>query len=44
MEMGKDRDKVFHLLDQFASHHEGPLLRFKPREHAEADLCDVIVD
>jgi hypothetical protein len=34
-EVGNEQDRVFHVLDQQGSDHSGPLLMFKPREHAE---------
>jgi hypothetical protein len=42
--MGSDQDKVFHMLDQQGSDHSGPLLVFKPRDHAGKDLRDALVE
>jgi hypothetical protein len=42
--MGNDQDKVFHMLDQQGSDHSGPLLVFKPRDKAEKDLRDGVVE
>jgi hypothetical protein len=44
MEMGNDRGKVFHMLDQQGSDHAGPLLVFKPRVDAEQDLRYAVVE
>jgi hypothetical protein len=42
LEMRSEREKVFHMLDQQGSDHEGPLLMFEPRRHAEEDLRGVV--
>jgi hypothetical protein len=42
--MGSEREKVFHMLDQQDSDHEGPLLMFEPRGHAEEHIRGAVGD